>query len=207
MDTGCQTRWDRLSRTYDWVTWGDDQRFAEAKSRLFARMSGNCLMVAAGTGNDFHHFPRGLTITAIDISPGMIERAQPRAHGYLGQLDLRVMDVQALEFPDQTFDTVATACTFCSVPDPLLGLRELHRCLKPGGRILMFEHVRSRFGPVAILQDLMTPAFRWMGPDMNRDTVGNVLRAGFEVLHEDNVYVDVVKAIEARRPPREATKE
>ena len=64
----------------------------------------------------------------------------------------------------------------------------------------MFEHVRSRFGPIAFMQDLMTPIFRRLGPAMNRDTVANVLRAGLEVVHEENVYVDVVKAIEARRP-------
>ena len=110
------------------------------------------------------------------------------------------MDVQELKFPDATFDSVVSACTFCSVPDPLRGLRELYRCLKPGGRLLMFEHVRSRFGPIAILQDLMTPITRRMGPEMNRDTVSNVLRAGFELCREENVYVDVVKAIEARRP-------
>ena len=110
------------------------------------------------------------------------------------------MDVQTLEFPDATFDTVVTAGTFCSVPDPVRGLRELRRCLKPGGQLLMFEHVRSRFGPVAILQDLMTPISRRFGPDMNRDTVGNVLRAGFALEYEGNVYFDVVKSIEARRP-------
>lgn len=200
MDLACRDRWDDLSRTYDWVTWGDERRFGPAKHRLFSRMKGNCLMVAAGTGTDFRWFPPGLTITALDISPAMIERAQPKAGAYRGNLELRVMDVQALDFPEQTFDTIATACTLCSVPDPLRGLRELYRCLKPGGRILMFEHVRSRFGPIAFMQDLMTPLFRRLGPEMNRDTVANVLRAGFELLREENVYVDVVKAIEAQRP-------
>ena len=159
-------------------------------------------MVAAGTGNEFRYFPSRLTVTAVDISPGMIEKARRKAADYDGALDVRVMDVQALEFPDATFDTVVTACTFCSVPDPLRGLRELYRCLKPGGQLLMFEHVRSRVGPIAIFQDLMTPISSRFGPAMNRDTISNVLRAGFELRREDNVYLDVVKAIEARRPLR-----
>jgi ubiquinone/menaquinone biosynthesis C-methylase UbiE len=163
-------------------------------------MEGHCLMVAAGTGADFQFFPPGRTITAIDISPGMIERARNRADGYRGSLSLEVMDAQALEFADATFDTVVTSCTFCSVPDPLRGLRELYRCLKPGGQLLMFEHVRSRLGPIAVLQDVMTLITSRIGPDMNRDTVSNVLRAGFEVCREQNVYLDVVKAIAARRP-------
>lgn len=199
MDSHVQAKWNFASRTYDWLTWGEEYRFGPAKTALFAKMTGRCLMVAAGTGNDFRYFPSGLTITAVDISPGMLGRARPRATAYKGVLDLRLMDVQALEFPDGTFDTVATACTFCSVPDPVRGLRELYRCLKPGGQLLMFEHVRSRVGPIAILQDLMTPITRRFGPDMNRDTVSNVLRAGFELRRETNVYFDIVKALEARR--------
>jgi ubiquinone/menaquinone biosynthesis C-methylase UbiE len=193
-------KWNRASRTYDLVTWGDERRLGPAKEQLFARMAGRCLMVAAGTGNDFRHFPAGLTITAIDISPAMIARARPKAMLYQGRFDLAVMDVQALEFGDATFDTAVTACTFCSVPDPVRGLRELLRCLKPGGRLLMFEHVRSRIGPIAMMQDLLTPLSRRFGPDMNRDTVANVLRAGFELVREENAYLDIVKAIRARRP-------
>lgn len=200
MDPTLQAKWDRASRAYDYMAWGDERRLGPAKRRLFSKMTGRCLMLAAGTGNDFQYFPSGLTITAIDISPGMIERARPKSAAYNGTLDLRLMDVQALEFADQTFDTVVTVCTFCSVPDPIRGLCELYRCVKPGGQLLMFEHVRSRVGPIAIFQDLMTPLSRLMGPEMNRDTVGNVLRAGFELLSDANVYVDVVKAIEARRP-------
>jgi len=195
----CQARWDRTSRTYDWLTWAEERRFAAAKRRLFAKMSGRCFMVAAGTGHDFQFFPPGLSITAIDISPDMVARARARAAGYAGKLKVEVMDVQQLEFDDATFDTIATSCTFCSVPDPIRGLRELHRCLKPGGRLLMFEHVRSRIGPIAMFQDLMTPLTRRFGPDMNRDTVGNVSKAGFEIRAEANVYLDIVKAIEAHR--------
>lgn len=64
----------------------------------------------------------------------------------------------------------------------------------------MFEHVRSRVGPIALMQDVMTLITRQLGPDMNRETVNNVVRAGFELLREENVYLDVVKTIEARRP-------
>jgi ubiquinone/menaquinone biosynthesis C-methylase UbiE len=200
MNTALQAKWNRASLTYDYVTWAEERRFGAAKRRLFGNMAGRCLMLAAGTGNDFRYFPPGLTITAIDVSLGMIERARCKAGGYKGSLDVRLMDVQVLEFADATFDTVVTSCTFCSVPDPLQGLRELYRCLKPGGRLLMFEHVRSRIGPNGLLQDLMTPISRRFGPDMNRDTVANVLRAGFDLCREENVYIDVVKAIEARRP-------
>ena len=109
------------------------------------------------------------------------------------------MDVTALEFPDGFFDTAVTSCTFCSVPDPIAGLREVHRCLRPQGRLLMSEHVRSRVGPIAILQDGMTPITRRFGPDLNRDTVRNAVAAGFRVLRERNVYLDIVKTIEAAK--------
>lgn len=199
MDLACQTKWDKASRTYDLLTWADRRRFAAAKRQLFSAMSGRCLMVAAGTGTDFEHFPPALAITAIDISPGMVARAVRRASAYHGSLQVELGDVQDLAYADETFDTVATSCTFCSVPDPVRGLRELYRCLKPGGRLLMFEHQRSRIGPLGILQDLMTPLTTRFGPAMNRDTVGNVLRAGFRLVRETNVYLDMVKAIEARR--------
>lgn len=193
-----ERKWDRASRIYDRQTRADEVRLGGAKQHLFSRMQGRCLMLATGTGLDFHHFPAGLDVVAIDISAGMLERAKPRAREYRGRLDLARMDARQLAFPDATFDTVVTVCTFCSVPDPVRGLRELRRVLRPEGRILLFEHGRSRWTPIAIMQDLFTPLSRRFGPDLNRDTAANVERAGFRIVREENVYLDVVKAFEGR---------
>ena len=196
MDTATQRKWDAASRSFDFISFGDHHRLGPHKRRLFAKMHGAILMVAAGTGNDFRFFPTAQSIVAIDISPKMLERAEKKAAQYQGKIELRQMDVCQLPLPDSSFDSVVTVCTFCSVPEPVVGLRELYRVLKPGGHILMFEHVRSRIGPLGILLDLMTPLSRRVGPDLNRDTVGNVQKAGFRIRREENVYLDIVKSIE-----------
>src|SRR5213594_2954312 len=133
-DRVTQEKWDAASRTLDLFTFADDRRLGPHKRRLFTKIRGATLMVAAGTGNDFKFFPPGQHIIAIDISPKMLERAAKKAAAYHGTIELREMDVCELPFPDDSFDTVATVCTFCSVPKPVRGLRELHRVLKPDGQ-------------------------------------------------------------------------
>jgi ubiquinone/menaquinone biosynthesis C-methylase UbiE len=198
-DIATRDKWDALAGSFDFMAQADDRRLGHFKARLFSKIVGKTLLVAAGTGNDFKFFPPGHEMVAIDISPKMLAKARLKLGDYKGEIELREMDVTALDFPDASFDTIATVCTFCSVPHPVAGLRELRRVLKPGGRILMFEHVRSRIGPLAILQDLMTPITRRSGPDMNRDTVGNVQRAGFRIVRVENAYLDIVKMIEAAK--------
>jgi len=197
LDTLTRRKWDAVSRNFDLLSFADDRRSGPFKRRLFSTVTGKTLLVAAGTGNDFKFFPPGLHIVAIDISPKMLERAATKLHTYSGTIELREMDVCALDFPDDSFDTIATVCTFCSVPKPIAGLRELRRVLKPGGRILMFEHVRSAIGPLGLIQDLMTPLSRKVGPDLNRDTVGNVQKAGFRLRRVENAYLDIERMIEA----------
>jgi SAM-dependent methyltransferase len=185
MDTATQRKWDAASRTLDRFAWGDDRRLGPHKRRLFSKIHGATLMVAAGTGNDFKFFPPGHHIVAIDISPKMLEHAALKAAAYQGALELRVMDVCALSFADASFDTVVTVCTFCSVPRPILGLRELHRVLKPGGQVLMFEHVRSKIGLFGVLLDLMTPLPDFLvvsqyllGFELGTEMLGRRARAG-----------------------------
>ncbi len=197
MDKDTQRKWDDASRTLDFFSFAEDRRIGPHKRRLFAKMRGATLMVAAGTGNDFKFFPPNMHVVAIDISPKMLERAARKASAYSGSIELREMDVCALEFADSTFDTIATAFTFCSVPKPVLGLRELRRVLKSDGQLIMIEHVRSAIGPLGIFMDIMTPLTSRVGPSLNRDTVGNVQKAGFRLRRVENVYLDVVKIIEA----------
>ncbi len=201
MKTEARNKWDRNATQYDFWEWGGARRHAPYKRLLLGRMQGRVLFVAAGTGTDFYHFPGGIEIVAIDLSGKMLERAAKRAAAYQGHLALAQCDVQRLPFPDATFDTVATSCTFCSVPNPLKGLAELHRVLRPLGKLLMFEHVRSQNGLAARIQDFMTFFTRRYGPEMNRRTAETVLKTGFKIEKVEKAYLDVFLSIEARKDP------
>jgi ubiquinone/menaquinone biosynthesis C-methylase UbiE len=153
-----------------------------------------------GTGLDVQFFPPGQDIVGIDISSKMLEKARPRAEAYDGKLELVEADVHELDFADASFDQVYTSCTLCSVPDPVGGLRSLRRVLRRGGELRTFEHTGSRYFPFSLMLHVMTPLSRRLGPEMNRDTVGNVRRAGFEIREVRHVFLDVVKTITAVAP-------
>jgi ubiquinone/menaquinone biosynthesis C-methylase UbiE len=206
MDLKTRAKWDRTARIFDCMTGiGPDRRWGPAKRALFSQMEGRILFLALGTGLDIEFFPPRQSITAIDISPRMLARAAPRIAAYDGELDARAMDVHALEFPDGVFDQIYTSCTFCSVPRPVEGLKQLYRVLKPGGALCMFEHTGSRFFPFNLMLNFMTGLTRAIGPDMNRPTTDNVARAGFEIRRVQHLYLDVVKTIDAVRPMASAT--
>jgi len=195
-----QAKWDKLAPRFDGMTsQGAEKRWEPAKRDLFSQMRGKVLFLALGTGLDIQHFPPGQDIVAIDISPKMVELAQPRLAAYEGDISARVMDVHEMDFAPESFDQVFTSCTFCSVPNPVDGLKVLNRVLKPGGQLFMFEHTGSRFYPFRQMMDLMTLISRRIGPDMNRHTVRNVREAGFRIIEVKNVYLDVVKTIRAER--------
>jgi len=206
MDVRAERKWDRAAARFDVMTGlGPERRWGPIKRELFSHMgAGKILFVATGSGLDFEHFPPGRDILGIDISKRMLEKAGPRASLYEvsgGSLVLRHMDVEALDVQDGTFDQAFTSCTFCSVPRPVEGLREILRVLKPGGDLYMFEHTGSRYFPFNLMLHAMTPLSRRMGPDLNRRTVDNVARSGFNLREVRNYFLDVVKTIYATRPP------
>ena len=199
MDLVTKAKWDKASANFDVMAgYGPEKRWEPVKRSMFSKMGdGRILFLAIGTGLDVPFFPPGRDITAIDISDGMIEKARARVARYDGEIKLQQMDVHDMPFEDDSFDQVFTSCTFCSVPRPIEGLKALHRVLKPGGELHMFEHTGSRYFPFSLMMNLMTPLTRRVGPEMNRTTVENVKAAGFELDEVQHVYLDVVKIISA----------
>ena len=201
MDTDTQAKWDRAAPNFDLMAGGGaEERWRPSKEDLFGHMNGRILFLALGTGLDIEAFPTGKSISAIDISPKMLEVAQPRIAAYEGDIQAQVMDVHDMSFEDDSFDQIFTSCTFCSVPKPVQGLQSLRRVLKPGGELFMFEHTGSKYYPFKLMMNLMTMVSRHLGPDMNRPTVDNVLAAGFQVREVNNLFLDVVKIIKAVNP-------
>ena len=132
----------------------------------------------------------------------MLERARRKAARLGLPADLRLGDAQALPFPDNAFDAAVATFVFCSVPDPVQGLRELRRVVRPGGFVLLMEHVRSPNPLLGRLMDLLNPlVVRITGANINRDTVENVRRAGLAVEEVVDLGAGgIFKRIRARVP-------
>ena len=173
--------------------------FRASRTRLRERITGgSALEVGVGTGKNLPYYPAGVEVTAIDISSRMMERARRRAHLLGVAVTLMEVDVQSLPFSDSSFDTIFATCVFCSVPDPVLGLRELRRVCKLEGRLLLMEHMRPSHPVLGFFFELFNPAvIRLLGANINRRTMGNIRAAGWTVQVEENVLSDIVKWIEA----------
>lgn len=156
---------------------------ARRRRRLLGRASGKILEVGVGTGLNLEHYPDGAHVTGIDISPRMLARARRRVEGTPTDVTLDVADVEDLPYDDDRFDTATSTCVFCSVADPVQGLRELARVTRPDGRVLLLEHVRPRNRVLGKLADLISPLTRRLfGPEVNRRTEHNVEAAGLEIV-------------------------
>jgi ubiquinone/menaquinone biosynthesis C-methylase UbiE len=202
MTAQTRARYQRIAPLYDKMEAMSERRFRIWRPRLWSLVRGpKVLEVGVGTGKNMPYYPQGLAITAIDLTPGMLERAQTRAQALNLEVDLRLADVQALDFPNNTFDDVVATCVFCSVPDPVLGLREIARVLKPGGQALFLEHVRAANALLGLLMDALNPlVVRMMGANINRRTVENVQKSGLQLERVKDVALgDIVKLIIARK--------
>ena len=193
---GVTRRYDRMAWLYDiydapmeWM--GGRGR----RSRLLKRASGRVLEVGIGTGANLAHYPAGTAIVGIDASEAMLSRSADRARKHEQAVDLRQADVTRLPFADDSFDTSVSTCVFCSVADPVAGMREMGRVTKPEGRILLLEHVRPRNRLLGWLSDLLTPITRRVfGFRVNRRTEDNVRAAGLRIvdIRRDGVWREIV---------------
>lgn len=197
-----QNRYNRIAKVYDLLEKPmESMTMGKWRDNLIERIEGEkVLEVGVGIGKNLIHYPDSLDITGIDFSKNMLEKARIKAKGKKN-IKLIEMDAQNMEFDDNTFDTVVTSCVFCSVPDPVEGLKEIRRVCKNDGKIIMLEHMRSNNEIVGKFMDIVNfiPLTIW-GANINRRTIENLKKAGFkeEDIEYEDVWSDIVKLIEIR---------
>ena len=195
-------RYNRIAPLYDFMEGLVERlRYNKWRELLWSKVEGtNILEVGVGTGKNFPYYPSDAEITAVDFSNRMLQRARDRARKQRVKVCLRQMDVQNLEFEDNTFDTVVASFVFCSVPDPVRGLMEVGRVCKPGGKVVLLEHVLSANRIVGWLMNLANSlVVRMIGANINRQTVENVSKSGPVIEQVTDLGAGIFKLIEARK--------
>lgn len=195
-------RYDRIAPYFEMMEAMMEGLFFKSwRKNLWSRVEGHHILeVGVGTGKNFEYYPPGTRVTAIDFSPAMLKQASQKKAQKAVKVDLDLMDIQSLAFADSSFDTVIASFVFCSVPQPLKGLKELHRVCKPGGQVLLLEHVISTKPLLAKVMNFFNPIILILvGANINRNTLRNIKAAGFAWVIVDQQSSHMIKLVEARK--------
>jgi len=193
-------RYDRIAPYFDSLEgFLEGLVFSDWRKVLWSKVKGDHILeVGVGTGKNFPYYPDKTRITALDFSEKMLERAKSKQQRNNVKVELELMDVQSLCYADNSFDTVIATFVFCSVPLPTKGLQELYRVCKPGGQVLLLEHVLSSKPMMSKMMQLINPLIASIfGANINRQTVKTVQSCGFEKVILDPSSRDMVKLIQA----------
>ena len=203
-DNEIKKRYNRVAPIYDSLEHLMEKgKMGSWRKRLWQRVEenlpesdGELLEAGVGTGKSIQYYPDNIELYAIDFSEKMLKKARQKADATAKEINLIQMDIQNLDFPDNFFDIIVTSCVFCSVPDPVKGLKELKRVCKNDGKIIMLEHMRSKKEPIGSLMDL----FNWVslytyGANINRKTIENIEKAGLKIKEVNELFYDIVKEI------------
>lgn len=202
MDEDLRAKWDRYAPRYDRdIALAERLWMAGGREWICARAEGDVLEVAIGTGLNLPHYPPGVRLTGLDLSPAMLDRARERAVGLGLDVTLREGDAQALPFADAAFDSVVCALGLCGVPDDRAAIAEAHRVLRPGGRLLLLDHVGSDRRPVRFAQRLVEKlTLPLIGDHQTRRPLPLVEAAGFTVRRSERLKLGTVERLEAVKP-------
>jgi SAM-dependent methyltransferase len=175
--------------------------FAGGRRWACGQAQGEVLELAAGTGRNLPYYRADVRLTAIELSPAMLAVARGRAERLGRPADLRVGDAEALDFPDERFDTVLATLALCSIPDDARAVAEARRVLRPGGRLILLEHVRSPVNPVRAIQRLLDPLFvRFECDHLLREPLEHARGESLEVESCQRFKWGLVERLVAKKP-------
>ena len=180
--------WDKQAPKYDkQIGWFERHLFGEDNRQwACSRAEGDVLEVAVGTGLNLPFYPKNVRLTAFDLSPAMLEIAKQRAHDLGVPVELRESDAHQLPFEDASFDAVVCTLSLCNIPDPAQAVSEMNRVLRPGGRIVLVDHIRSANKIVYAVQKLIEFfSVRIDGDYMTRRPSEQVRAQGFEIKEQE----------------------
>ena len=194
--------WDKSAPSYDkQISFFEKIQFSGGREWLCERATGNVLEVAIGTGRNLPHYPADVTLTAIELSPAMMAIARQRAADLGREVDFHEGDAEHLPFDDASFDTVLCALSLCTIPSPDAALGEMRRVLRPGGRLLLLDHIGSALPPVYAVQWLLERlTIRAAGEHFTRRQLPLVKAAGFRVVESERLKAGSVERIHAVKP-------
>lgn len=200
---------DRIRRIYDRRANKADGPSGDANLRwLCEQAEGETLEIGIGKGRTLPFYPPGIRLTGIELSSVGLDVAERRARELGIHATLRQGDATALPYPDDHFDSVVFAYVLCTVPNDRQAVAEAVRVLRPGGRLLLVEHVRSPNIVVRALERLLDPIeVRRMGDHLMRDPLDHVLAEGMEVETLERRMLGVIERLAARKPDADELEE
>lgn len=194
--------WEREAPRYDrQMGFWERHMFGDARAWACRQAGGEVLEVAIGTGRNLPFYPAGVQITGLDLSPAMLAIARTRADELARPVELAEGDAHALPYEDARFDTVVCTFSLCNIPDERRALAEMYRVLRPGGRLILTDHVASTSPILLVVQRLVEKlTFRRAGDHQTRRPLPIVVQTGFTLEHQQRYKKGIVERLTARKP-------
>jgi ubiquinone/menaquinone biosynthesis C-methylase UbiE len=195
-------KYSRFSKIYDAFEYPIERLlFHKLRAEAVSHAQRKTLEVGVGTGKNLPYYNPETDLTAMDFSPGMLEIARKKHKNVkIRNVQFFEEDVQSLSFDNEAFDTVISTFVFCTVPDPVAGLKEVYRVLRPTGKAIFLEHMKSENSLVNIFLYMMNVfSTSILGTSMIRETQKNIEAAGFKIESVQNKALDVVRLIIAEK--------
>jgi ubiquinone/menaquinone biosynthesis C-methylase UbiE len=180
--------YNKQAASYDKMNSMMEYLFSKGR-KIFSSLKGKILEVGVGTGENLKYYNSSSELTVFDWSNKMIHQAKSKVKrlGLENVKNFLIGDIQRLShhFKPNSFDYVTSTCVFCSVPDPISGLKEITKVLNPNGKLVQIEHGISNFGLLNLFMKVIDPITSKMrGFHLTRDILSNLETAGFEIIHE-----------------------